>query len=164
MPIPKLKMYRLSADLAKQSSNATTNIISDVQHIQGEELLPFVLKDNDAAQSVRKLVGVERTPDDFLRVVKRIDDSNGVVVAREEDDQNNQIVKTKQILVNDWIISQHNIQVWASMQEENQTDWKQVSNSQFRYELKTQKGQGYNAQGEMTDIASNIDEYHDDYI
>jgi hypothetical protein len=44
---------------------------------------------------VRKLVGVERTPDDFLRVVKRIDDSNGVVVAREEDDQNNQIVKTK---------------------------------------------------------------------
>lgn len=165
MGIPKLKVYRISGDISRLSSNATTNIINDIQHIQGEELLPFVPKSLDAVLNARKLVGIERTPDYFLRVIKRITDTNGVIVERETDTNAN-IVKSEQILVNDWIISQNNIQVYASTKDidipDGDSEWEEVTNQQFRYELRTQKGQGYNDSDEKTDITSSIVECHDD--
>ena len=68
MGIPKLKLYRISeTDAVKETEFS----ITDIQHAQGDELLPFIPKQLNAYTNARKLVGIERVPDNFLRVVHR---------------------------------------------------------------------------------------------
>lgn len=155
MGIPKLKLYRISkSDAIKETEFS----IADIQHAQGDELLPFVPKELNAYTNARKLVGIERVPDDFLRVVHRHQGSTSAL----QEIKDGYIRKIDQILVNGWILGQNNLEVLYSSNSQSFSDSNFVPQSQFRYELRTQKMQGYDVNGNKKKVLEEIDEYHDD--
>lgn len=149
MGVPKLKLYRLP-------KNSASNSLVDVQHIQGDELLPFIPKQIQPAQHVRTLVGIQSNPDNFLRIGYR--GIENYIDVNESTQVRGSQVYTQSFLVNGWILGENNIKLYVYPESNSGSG---QFTTDFRYELTT-KNQGYNSNGEISTSTLNISAYYQD--